>query len=67
MNAVILLGSAEGPGEVGDHEFFLIPLYPNYDFSSREFGWWVQTRKRLTVAIIYCLGFVREAQRSWVF
>lgn len=63
-NMVILLGSVEGPGETGDQEFFLVPIYPNYNFSSRELGCWVQTGKRVTTVIIHCLSFARKAQWS---
>lgn len=53
--------TVEGPGEVGDHEFFLVPIYTNGDFSPTEFGCWVQTGTRLRVTS-FLVCFARKAQ-----
>ena len=60
----VLLGNitVEGPGEVGDREFFLVPIYTNGDFSPTEFGCWVQTGTRLMGDIVPCLSFARKVQ-----
>lgn len=63
-NMVVLVGSVEGPGETGDQEIFLVPIYPKNNFSLREFGCWVQAGKRVTTAIIHCLSFAKEDQWS---